>query len=169
MKKEEMKKYIFILVLVFSSVVLAGKHNNMDHKSENGLGLSDSVKDLLNREMNEIRKGMESLVFYVASGNWQKIAETGDNIKHSYIMKDKLTESQRHELHEKLPKQFREIDKKFHYYAGMLSHVAKERDIELVNYYIYKMNEACSSCHSRFAKDRFEGFKQDNRHEQHKH
>ena len=163
-----MKKVVFVLVLVVSSLVQAGEHN-MDHKSGNGLGLSDNLKELLKQEMNEIKKGMESLIFSIASGDWEKTAKTGHDIKHSYIIKKKLTESQRHELHEKLPMQFREIDKKFHYYAGMLSHAAKERDAELVNYFFYKMNESCTSCHSKFVKDRFEGFKQRNRHEQHDH
>lgn len=159
-----MKKYIFVLVLAVVGVVQAG-----DPEPENGLNLSTGVKDLLKQEMNEVRKGMESLVFSIASGDWEKITETGKNIKHSYIMKSKLTESQKHELHEALPMQFKEIDKKFHYYAGMLSHVAKERDIELVNYYFYKMNESCTSCHSKFVTNRFEGFKQGNKHEKHNH
>ncbi|MDH5436612.1 MAG: hypothetical protein OEX83_07615 [Gammaproteobacteria bacterium] len=161
-----MKKYIALfLVLLMTGVSQAGENN----KSDNALGLSAATSTLLKQEMNEIKKGMESLVFSIASGDWEKIAETGHQIKHSYIMKNKLTESQRHELHEKLPKQFREIDKKFHYYAGMLSHVAKERDSELVNYYFYKMNESCSSCHSQFVSNRFEGFRQGNKHEQHDH
>lgn len=164
-----MKKYIFIAILAVSCVVQAGEHNDMDHKSGNDLNLSTNVRDLLKQEMNEIKKGMESLIFSIASADWEKTAETGHNIKHSYIIKKKLTESQKHELHEKLPMQFREIDKKFHYYAGMLSHAAKERDAELVNYFFYKMNESCTSCHSKFVTNRFEGFKARNKHEQHDH
>ncbi len=160
-----MKKtlYVFLVWAMFGAAQAA------DHEKGNTLALSEGISTLLKQEMNEIKKGMESLVFSIASGDWEKIAKTGHNIKHSYIMKNKLTESQRHELHEKLPKQFRKIDKKFHYYAGMLSHVAKERDVELVNYYFYKMNESCAACHSMFVKDRFEGFKKGNRHEEHSH
>ena len=156
-----------IIVFLISSLAYAVQA--AEDKPENTLGLSDSVSVLLKAEMNEIKKGMESLVFAMASGNWKQIQETGHRIKHSYIMKNKLTESQKHELHAKLPAQFREIDKKFHYYAGMLSHVAEERDIELVNFYFAKMNETCMSCHSKFVTNRFEGFRQGNKHEQHDH
>lgn len=165
-----MKKYISLfLVLIMSSMSYAAEHEGTKHKMENALGLSEAISDLLKQEMNEIKKGMESLILSIASGDWQKITETGKNIKHSYIMKNKLTKVQRHELHKTLPKQFKEIDKKFHYYAGMLSHVAAERDAELVNFYFYKMNESCVACHSKFVKNRFEGFKSGNKHEKNHH
>ncbi len=133
------------------------------------LQLPDDIRVLLNQEMQAIRKGMEALVFDVASGNWEAIRKTGDDIRSSYIMAQRLNEHQRHQLHEALPDGFKQLDNKFHHYAGMLSHVAEERDIELVHFYVYKMNEACTSCHARFAQDRFKAFAAPNRHERHSH
>lgn len=166
----EMKRYFYVfLTTLVAGVSHAEEPAGQRHATPVGLRLSPEIKGLLNQEMKEIRKAMESLVFSAASGDWHKIEETGVNIKNSYILKKKLTEDQKHELHRSLPEQFKELGAKFHYYAGMLSHVAKEKDMELVNYYIYRMNEACASCHSKFASSRFPGFTQKNKRDAHDH
>ncbi len=139
-----------------------GKHHG-EHKAQS-IHISQELRAVLNQEMQQIKGGMESLVFATVSGNWGKISSVGHQIKHSYIMKQKLTKKQRHELHDKLPMGFKQLDKKLHNYAGMLAHVAKEHDMELVNYYIYKMNETCASCHAQYASDKFPGFKANNKH-----
>jgi hypothetical protein len=59
------------------------------------------------------------------------------------------------------------LDQRFHYYAGMLSHVAREGDMELANFFVYKMRESCSTCHANYAGARFPGFKRPNKHEGH--
>jgi hypothetical protein len=139
------------------------------HQNTTGLNLSPELRALLINEMQHVKQGMESLVLAVVSANWQVIEAVGHKIKSSYIMEAKLTKQQKHELHEKLPGHFKELDGKFHYYSGMLSHAAKEKDMELVNFYIYKMNETCVACHSRFVADRFAGFKLKNQHQMHQH
>ena len=73
-------------------------------------------------------------------------------------MKQALSKEQMQQLHSLLPAAFKQYDKAFHGYAGKLSAAAKARDIELVQYYRYKMNEVCSSCHSAFANQLFTGF-----------
>jgi len=137
------------LLMLPAFVAMAEEHKLPGHETARGLNLSKEVHEMLTLEMKEIRKGMETMVYAVASGDWELIAKTAKSIKHGFILKQQLTEQQRHELHEKLPHGFREKDHKFHYYAGMLSHVAEEKDIELVHYFIYKMNEACTACHSK--------------------
>lgn len=165
-----MKKYLnLLLLLMVASASLADEHKHLSHERSNELNLSKQVHEIFTLEMKEIRKGMESMVYSVASGNWHDVANTAKSIKHSFIMKQQLTEQQRHELHEKLPHGFKELDRKFHYYAGMLSHVAHERDIELVHYYVYKMNEACTSCHAKYASVKFAGLQTENRHAEHMH
>ena len=158
-------KLFFMLALlsVFSIASQAEEH------AKKAITLSPDLKALLVEEMKEVKKGMESLVTSVATGDWQAIAETGHNIKHSYIIKKSLTSEQKQELKKVLPAGFKSLDRKFHYYAGMLSHVAKERDIELVHYYVSRMNEACTSCHAQFASARFTGFAKKNKHEEHMH
>lgn len=157
---------------LFFMLVLSSLFSVTSQAEENTtppINLSPDLKILLVEEMKEVKKGMESLVTSVATGDWNAIAETGHNIKHSYIINKRLTSEQKQELQKVLPAGFKALDKKFHYYAGMLSHVAKERDIELVHYYVSKMNETCISCHAQFASARFTGFTQRNRHEEHMH
>ncbi|MFT5164523.1 MAG: hypothetical protein ACI9FJ_003125 [Alteromonadaceae bacterium] len=176
-----MKKLLIMGLICASTAVFANHHHGAEHdkakphqthdKGE-AIDLSPELRQILNQEMQQIKGGMESLVFATVSGNWGQISAVGQKIKHSFILKQKLNAKQRHELHDKLPQEFKRLDQQLHQYAGMLAHVAQERDIELVNYYIYKMNETCTSCHSRFVKDKFGGFNQPNKHhkaEQHKH
>ena len=129
--------------------------------------LSPQLRQLLQQEMQQIRSGMETLVFAMAAADWQKIEATAADIQSGYIMKQALSAEQRHELHRALPSGFIALDQRFHYYAGMLSHVARERDMELANFFVYKMQESCSNCHAKYASARFPGFNLPNKHEGH--
>jgi hypothetical protein len=160
-----MKKIGLLVVLVLITSVSNAERETGTQMPGEVISLSAETRDLLRREMNEIKLGMESLVSAIAAGDWQTIKATGRRIKHTYIFKKQLTQQQKQELHNILPPGFKELDKRFHYYAGMLAHVAEERDRELVNYYFYKMNESCGSCHSKYAAERFPGFQLTNKHE----
>ena len=162
-----MFKRLGIGLFFLFSMPLNAMEQQHQHGAAKGLDLPEDIQQLLQQEMKQVKLGMESLVNAVASADWHAIRETGKKIKHSYIMKQKLSRHQMHQLHEQLPEEFQQIDAKFHYYAGMLSHVARERDIELVHYFIYKMNESCTSCHSKFAKEKFPGFGEHNKHADH--
>ncbi len=165
-----MKKAVNLLFLMLlATASSAENHNHSGDIHSRDLDLSKGVHEMLTLEMKEIRKGMETLVYAVASGQWEDVAKTAKSIKHGFILKQQLTESQRHELHEKLPHGFKQMDKKFHYYAGMLSHVAEEKDIELVHYFVYKMNEACTACHTKYASSKFKGLQIENKHAEHMH
>jgi hypothetical protein len=155
-----MKKRHIILLALLPLTSIAG---------EPPLKLSEPTRKLLKEEMTQLQAGMQSLVLDIAAANWNNIARTGHNIKNSYILKQKLSDKQMHELHMALPDAFQTLDHKFHYYAGMLSHAAKEHDMELVQFFRYKMNESCTTCHAQFATHTFGGFKQHNRHEQQDH
>ena len=123
----------------------------------NHLPLSTPVMDLLRQEMNAIQQGMQRLIPAIASGNWQEVADIGEHIQHSYIMQQQLTDAQREELHQKLPPGFLELDQSFHHSAGMLAHAAQQQNLEVVNFYFYKLTDACVACHRRFAGNRFPG------------
>ena len=170
--RTKMKKLLIGLLFCLSTAPVANDHGDGHHKhaqKKHTISLTPELQALLNQEMHQIKSGMESLVLASVSGDWKKIASVGHQIKHSYILKQKLSDKQRHQLHEKLPAGFKQLDQKLHNYAGMLSHVAKEHDIELVNYYLYKMNETCASCHASYARDKFPGFNAKNKHASDKH
>ncbi len=120
--------------------------------------LTPEIRLLLSQEMIAIQNGMMAIIPANASGNTRKIATIAKEIKDSYILQQNLTPEQKHELHTKLPRSFIQLDKKFHYYAGMLEHVAEEKKHELIGFYFTKMAESCSQCHSRHAKHRFPEF-----------
>ena len=52
-------------------------------------------------------------------------------------------------------------NEQFHYYAGMLAHVAENNKAELIGFYISKMSETCVACHSLYATRKFPSFKVD--------
>ena len=125
-----------------------------------GVELSPDLKALLNQEMALIQKGMMDLIPVIAAGEWEDAASIGNQIKASFILKQKLTASQKEELHRVLPELFVEMDQEFHNSAGMLAHAAEMKNADVVNFYFYKMTAACVSCHGKFAAARFPGLVQ---------
>ncbi len=109
--------------------------------------------------MNEIEKGMMTIIPAIAAGNWESIAKLAQKIKDSFILKQKLTKEQMKELHHSLPPGFVEMDQRFHTTAEKLAHAAHQGDGELVNFYFYKLHSQCMNCHSKYASKRFSNLK----------
>jgi hypothetical protein len=105
------------------------KQHHVNEVQKHGIHLSAEVRVVLLEEMVSLEKAMKGLVSFIAAGDWDKIAETANNMQSSYIMKQKLTGEQVEELHN-----------------------------ELVAFYFYKLNESCIECHSTYALERFPGF-----------
>jgi len=147
------------------------KLHDAPHHNENqsSIKLSDNATKLLREEMQHIQSAMQSLVPALAQADWPTIKELGKQIKHTFIFKQKMSEHELHQLHVALPQQFQELDSSFHHYAGMLSHVAEEADMELTQFYFSKMMQTCASCHSRYASQRFPQYLQKNKHKQNDH
>jgi len=151
--------FLVTLSLSFCSVSFAQDHNTGKTKSISGeFNLSEDLKAVLLEEMRAIEKGMTKLVHEISHGNWSNIEKIGKTIEESYIVKQKLSKQQMEELHRKLPVGFQRLDGKFHKLAGALARSAKERNIDLVVFYFYRLNESCARCHSKYAKSRFPGF-----------
>ena len=154
-----MKNIIRIVFLAFLiSTVSCAKNKHDFEEKENTVGvgpLSQELRDLLSQEMTLLQNGMMSIIPAYVSGNWGKIETIAGKMKNSYILKQSLTENQIKELHSSLPHDFIKKDQRFHYLAGMLEHVAKNKKPELINFYFSEMNEACVDCHVSFAKHKF--------------
>ena len=138
----------FFLLFVTSTV-------QADSSVEN---LSPELRALLSQEMLALEEGMKSIVPAYISGDLEEISNIAKKMKNSFILNQKISSDQKHELMNKMPKAFLLLDKEFHEYAGMLEHVAKEGHIELVGFYYYKLNESCVACHGQFAGQRFPKF-----------
>lgn len=153
-----MNKIITTLFIALISTVSLNCYSESGIKSESKGGveaLSPELRALLKQEMLAIQQGMQKMVPAFISGDLEQVSTVAGNIKSSFIMKQKITSAQKHELHKKLPKDFIEKDQQFHKYAGMLEHVSEEGHTELVSFYYSKMLESCVGCHSAHATHRF--------------
>lgn len=160
------------LLAVLLPAVSFGGDKHTHETSENAVGveaLSPELRDLLSEEMRALQRGMMSIIPAYNSGNWDEIETTAGKMKSSYIFNQRLTESQVQELHSALPAAFIEKDQRFHYLAGMLEHVAKENNAELINFYFSEMNESCVSCHTLFATHRFPALSSKQTKDEHTH
>lgn len=131
-----------------------------DHKSKHKSveNLSPELRALLKQEMQALQTGMVSALPALVSGNLAEVAEIARKMEKSYILRQSITREQMHELHTSLPASFLKQDGAFHYYAGMLAHVADVGKLELVNFYFSKLTESCVTCHSEHASHKFPGF-----------
>ncbi len=162
-----MKVIIYLVLSLFWVLPLqAAEHS---HHTSSSIELPEDISALLQQEMQQIRKGMESLTWLVASGDFAAVAKVGHDLKNGYVMKQKLSHEQIQVLISRLPAEFKALDARFHKQAGLLAVAAKNHDAELVNFYIYKMNEGCVACHSTFVADRFTGFTRLSSKEHHSH
>ncbi len=162
---------LFVAIwLCFPQFTLAAEaDHHPEATAEPGIQISPELKKLLNQEMAAIEKGMMDLIPAISAGKWEEASVIGRNIKASFIMKQKLTRAQKEELHRVLPPAFIEMDQAFHNSAGMLAHAAENKNADVVNFYFFKLNEACVSCHAKFATDRFPGFAKKTKNNGHHH
>jgi hypothetical protein len=173
--RKRMNQRIFRATAVFLAMIVTPQsglceddaQEEMHHQSAKSVeNLSPELRALLKQEMQALQSGLVAAIPAYTSGDLTEVADIAKNMKDSYILKQSLTREQMHELHTKLPESFLKMDGDFHYYAGMLSHVAKVGKLELVNFYFSKLTESCASCHSEYATHRFPGFASDDDHDE---
>lgn len=158
------KSLLIVIVFAAAAVVYAD-----DHAEKGVESLSPEVRSLLSKEMVAIQDGMKSVVSAYASGNSEEIASIAKQIKNSYILKQDMTRQQMHELHQKLPLSFVQLDQQFHSYAGLLEEAATKNNDELIGFYYSKLIESCSNCHSQHAKHKFPAFAERDEKNTHSH
>ncbi|NIQ92914.1 MAG: hypothetical protein GWO11_00915 [Desulfuromonadales bacterium] len=154
--------FTLLLSIVFfcpASLLAAGAENAQPPSTSNRLDLPPDLRRLLNSEMTYLQKGMMKLIPAIASADWKQVEKTATNIRDSYIMKKKLSSTQRKSLHRILPPLFKEWDRSFHHHAEEMAHAAAQGRAEIVVFYFNKLSASCVECHSRFAAKRFPGFK----------
>ena len=159
-----MNKIMATLLITLISAVSLNCYSESDVES-----LSPELRALLKQEMLAIQEGMKNIVPAFASGNLKEVSGIAGKISKSFILKQKITDSQKHELHQKLPKGFILKDQQFHKDAGMLEHVSKKGHTELVGFYYSKLLESCIACHSEYASHRFPTFTKESAKEAHQH
>jgi len=145
---------LFLLITGCSDLHFKDQHTPLSTPHQ-PIQINPEIHALLQQEMQAIQKGMMSLIPAIASGDWEKVAEIGDSIEGSYLLKQKLTAEQRHALHQSLPAEFIKQDQAFHQSAGMLAHAAEMGNADIVSFYLYKLTRACVECHTEFASEKF--------------
>jgi len=157
---------ILIIALTF---ITMSSISHADNHDKGFSSLSPELQKLFSKEMVQLKQGMQEIMTAYISGQWDVIAPIAKKMENSYVLRKNLSKNQMHELHSKLPSVFLELDDKFHYYSGMLSHVSEMKKVELIGFYYAKMSETCVSCHSLYATHKFPSFKSKTRHEAHHH
>lgn len=160
-------KIIFVFTL--GLLTLSIGHTADDHEKHGVEALTPELRVLLQQEMRAIEVAMKDIISHHAAGDYKTVEQLASQIENSFILKQKLTEDQKHQLHTLLPDDFLQQDQKFHYYAGMLQHVAANKKPELVSFYYGQLLESCGSCHQVHAQHKFPQFEQTEKPEQHGH
>ena len=159
-----MKKIIAMLLVTLTGAVSSDAYSESEVES-----LSPELRILLQQEMLAIQQGMQTIVPAFASGNLAEVSDVAGKISRSFILKQRITDAQKHELHAKLSTGFILKDQQFHKYAGMLERVSKEGHTELVSFYYSKLLESCAACHSEHANHRFPVFSHQSAKDGHHH
>ncbi|MDZ7661896.1 hypothetical protein [Thiohalophilus sp.] len=144
--------YLLLFIVVAASIpmraALAGTNAPV-------LAGQPELRQLLQQEMQALKKAMAVLSQALPQGEWRSVAETAGQVHDSFIFQQKLTAKDRKTLHQALPEGFIRQDRAFHQQARKLQHAAESRDAELSLFYYSKMLESCVTCHSKFATHRF--------------
>ena len=149
---------LLFLILLIPSFSYAEEHLNHEPQTQGIESLSPGLRELLKKEMLALEKGMLAIFPAYVSGDFNKIETIASDMKNSFILKQNITDEQKHELHSKLSQSFIELDQKFHYLSGMLEHVAERKKPELIGFYFSELSDACMSCHSQHATHKFPAF-----------
>ena len=158
------------MLLFFPRATMAeDEEHSAERQADNEIHLTSDLHRLLGEEMVAIENGMKDLVPAISSGKWEDVDSIAQKIRDSFIMKRKLTTAQKDELHRVLPSHFIEMDQDFHNSAGMLAHAAEMRNADVVNFYFFKLNNACVACHAKYATERFPGLVKDKEGDSHQH
>lgn len=122
------------------------------------LKLSPKLRAALVAEMAGLKEGSAELAATLATGDWARASQRALKMRDSYILKQKLTRAELAELEHALPREFAEMDARFHRHAEALAHAAERRDAELSAFYFFRMLDGCMSCHTRYATHVLPGF-----------
>lgn len=117
--------------------------------------LSPELRAAFVAEMQHLDTSLQRVVSAVARADWATVERTAREIAGSFILAQRLGPEQRAELHRILPEPFLALDRRFHLQAERLARAALAADGELAAFYVYKLADACVSCHAQYAGHRF--------------
>jgi hypothetical protein len=155
------KSILVLAVTLLAGSAIAQAPDNPHAGAGQGVeSLSAPLREALTAEMIALQSALGALMPALVAGRWDEVAHIGGQMRDSYILRQSLSAEQLRELHHALPPSFLELDERFHYLAGMLSHAAEAKKPELVGFYLGTLSETCVNCHARHARARFPAFRE---------
>ena len=122
-----------------------------------GPDLTEKLRGLLAKEMIEIETAMKATYSAIIQGRHDEVAQKGQAIHDSFILKQSLTKQDQQDLKAAVPEEFLQMDKYFHQLAAELAEAGKQQDTQAQAETFNRMTESCVACHSRYVTDRFNG------------
>lgn len=117
--------------------------------------LSPELRTAFVAEMQRLDVGLQKVVSALARADWAGLEHQSHEIAGAFILEQRLSAKQREELHRALPPAFLALDAAFHARAGKLARAARDRDADLAAFHVYRLIDACASCHAQYAGHRF--------------
>ena len=151
------RKIIAVVLLLTVGIIFNVSGGNVE-ADRAGINLSKKLRRILSAEMNAVQKGMTDIVIAIPAAKWDDIITTTRKMREGYIIKKKLSEKEMEEFNKSLPSGYKAIDDEFGKTADQLMQAAERHNGEQVNFYFYKLNETCISCHTKYANKRFPNF-----------
>jgi cytochrome c556 len=117
--------------------------------------LTPKLRELLRKEMLSVEEASQQILSALIAGDDARVADLAQNIHDSFILKQAMTPQDKQDLIAAVPEDFVMRDRGFHQLSAGLAQVAREGDRDAQRAEFGRMIEACTSCHARYATDRF--------------
>lgn len=134
-----------------------------------GPKLTPKLRGLLVEEMKSVNHATSQILNALIVGDHAAVADMGNRIHESFILKQKLTKKDEKDLVAAVPHEFLKLDAEFHATAKKLAVAAEAKDYELQRFYFGRLVESCQACHSQYVSDRFPAFGAKQAAEEHTH
>lgn len=165
-KRIHVRHFAAVLSVTVVAVLLLGvtrkstaQHDHSTHarsdQAPTALVLPEHLRTILTAEMRLLASGMGALLVDLSKGETDRATSVARQIRDSFILKQQLSPEELGDLVSLLPDGFIAIDKSFHADADEIVKAASAGDFALAIRHYASMSQACVSCHTTYASDRF--------------
>lgn len=149
---------IALLTATGTAQLMAAGTTHANETKAVGPKLTPKLRGLLVEEMKSVKHATAQILDALVVGDHALVADMGNRIHESFILKQKLTKQDEKDLVAAVPPEFLKMDSDFHVAAKKLAVAAEAKDYELQRFYFGRLVESCQACHSQYVTDRFPAF-----------
>ncbi len=157
-RKTLMAGVVALLTATGTAQLMAAGATHAKETGAVGPKLTPKLRGLLVEEMKSVKQATGQILDALVIGDHALVAEMGNRIHESFILKQKLTKQDEKDLVAAVPTEFLKMDSDFHAAAKKLAVAAEAKDYELQRFYFGRLVESCQACHSQYVSDRFPAF-----------